>query len=362
MTDGLEMVSKFVDAARLAQFTFIDMARCAAGAMIGQFGFNPRECQNRVVASTPFWRLREYRSQRGPCLLIIPAPIKRHYIWDLSPAVSAVGQCLRHGLHVYLLEWLPASAETAALGLEDYLDAISAALDRIGREAEGATRPVLMGHSLGGTLAAILGALSQDSQRGLVLLSAPLCFEPTTSPFRDALVSIVPKSFSFDGEQTVPGSLLAEVSTLASPRIFFWERFRDAAHSFSDRSIWSTILSVERWALDEMALPGRLVDEILMLLYRENRLCRGTLTVRGRCAVPALMRNPALAVVNSADGVAPLASVVPFLAAMPASTHTRTIECVQETGVGLQHLSVLIGRDAHARIWPEILSWIADLD
>ncbi|HTV34452.1 MAG TPA: hypothetical protein VME69_15385 [Methylocella sp.] len=48
-------------------------------------------------------------------------------------------------------------------------------------------------------------------------------------------------------------------------------------------------MSVERWALDEVALPGRLVDEILTLLHRENRLCRGTLTAGGRCAAPALV-------------------------------------------------------------------------
>jgi polyhydroxyalkanoate synthase len=33
---------------------------------------------------------------------------------------------------------------------------------------------------------------------------------------------------------------------------------------------------VERWALDEAPLPGKLVQQIVAGLYRENRFCRGT--------------------------------------------------------------------------------------
>ena len=42
------------------------------------------------------------------------------------------------------------------------------------------TTPFLVGHSLGGTLAAIFTALAPASTRGLILLGAPLCFEPAT--------------------------------------------------------------------------------------------------------------------------------------------------------------------------------------
>jgi len=27
-------------------------------------------------------------------------------------------------------------------------------------------------------------------------------------------------------------------------------------------------------------------------------------------------------------------------------------------GLGLQHLAVLVGRQAHAALWPEIISWL----
>ena len=36
----------------------------------------------------------------------------------------------------------------------------------------------------------------------------------------------------------------------------------------------------------------------------------------------------------------------------------RVIEYPGETGVGLQHLAILVGRQAYAHVWLEIVSWI----
>ena len=59
----------------------------------------------------------------------------------------------------------------------------------------------------------------------------------------------------------------------------------------------------------------------------------------------------------TADEVAPLASVKPFIDATPA-TGARIIQYPGEVGVGLQHLGILVGRQARAHVWPEIISWI----
>ena len=72
---------------------------------------------------------------------------------------------------------------------------------------------------------------------------------------------------------------------------------------------------------------------------------------------PSNLSVPALAVVTMADDVAPLASVKPCIDAMPA-TGVRIIQYPGEVGVGLQHLGILVGRQARAHVWPEIISWI----
>jgi poly[(R)-3-hydroxyalkanoate] polymerase subunit PhaC len=218
----------------------------------------------------------------------------------------------------------------------------------------GGTKPFLI-DSLGGTFAAIAGALEPQSVRGLVLLGSPLCFQPGSSPFRDSLVSIAPPSLA--DIDVVPGSLLSQISALAAPDSFIWSRVRDAALSIADPAALDIHARVERWALDEVPLPGRLVDQILGWLYREDRFYRGILTIRDGTVGPSNLRLPTLAVVNTADEVAPPASVRPFIEAMPGRG-AGVIEYTGETGVGLQHLAILAGRKAYARVWPEILAWL----
>ena len=131
----------------------------------------------------------------------------------------------------------------------------------------------------------------------------------------------------------------------------------DTASSITDRQTLEINARIERWALDEVPLPGKLVHQIVQWLYRENRLCRGTLKVSEILVGPSSLSVPALAIVTTADEVAPLASVKPFIDAMPA-TGARIIQYPGEVGIGLQHLGILVGRQARAHVWPEIISWI----
>jgi poly[(R)-3-hydroxyalkanoate] polymerase subunit PhaC len=338
-----------------AQFAMADILRRAQGDALGAFGLSPTECRYRIVASGSHWRLRDYADQdTSTSLLVVAAPIKRPYIWDLAPSVSAVRHCMRERFHVYLLEWMPASPDNANKGLDEYADAICECIAIVSVESRS-TGPFLVGHSLGGTLAAISGALAPGSIRGLVLLGTPLCFRPESTSFRDALVSLVPSPLS--EAEPFPGSLLSHMSALAAPGTFIWSRLMDAALSMTDRHALDIHARVERWALDEVALPGKLVHQIVDWLYREDRFCRGALTVRETLLGPSSFSVPTLAVVNVADEVAPLASVAPFIDAMPTG-HASIIEYPGEVGVGVQHLGILVGREAHARVWPQIISWL----
>ena len=83
--------------------------------------------------------MRAYGGPDGrPSLLIIAAPLKRPYLWDLAPSVSAVRYCLHQGLRVYLLEWAPPSSGSGNAGLVEYADqAIGEAVATFSRETGG---------------------------------------------------------------------------------------------------------------------------------------------------------------------------------------------------------------------------------
>ena len=102
------------------------------------------------------------------------------------------------------------------------------------------------------------------------------------------------------------------------------------------------------WALDEIPLPGKLVHQIIDELYRENRFCRGKLKIHEKFVGPHGLSTPTLMVINTADQIAPLASLIPFTEKM--TTKTQTIQYPGEVGVCLQHLGILVGRQAQASI------------
>ena len=266
----------------------MDALRQMQGEALEAWGLGPIECSysvrcfGRALAPSPVFRRRDTRSS----LLIVAAPIKQPYIWDLLADVSVVRYCRSCGFRVFLLEWTPPSRGNRNAGLADYAgQSIGEAVATITKASSG-VQPFIMGHSLGGTLAAIFAALAPDSIRGLVLLGAPLCFEKGSSPLRDGIVSIVPNSFP--DMDVVPGSLLSHLCALACPETFVLARLTDAGVSMSDPHAALTHARIERWALDEFPLQGKLVHEILEWLFREDRFCDATLSISGKTLGPVL--------------------------------------------------------------------------
>lgn len=335
------------------EFLALDVVRIAQAEVLRRLGFGPAERPYCISATGPQWRLRDYGGGPRASLLVIGAPIKRPYIWDLAPSLSALGYCLDQGFHLHLIEWTPPKLGDESNGLDDYVDAISQCLGIVA--AGTADRaPILLGHSLGGTLAAIFAAYDSASPAGLVVLGAPLCFGAGASPYRDDVIGLTgPTPLP---RELVPGSFLSQVSALASPSTFVWSRLADSLISLADALSFETHLRVEHWALDEVALHGQFVGQVLDWLYREDRLYRGCLPIRGRLLGPHNLTTPTLAVVDAADGVAPRCAVEPFLRGSPAPS--AVLEYPGESGVALQHLALLVGRGARVELWPQIIAWI----
>ena len=346
-------------------YALLDEARRRAGRALDAAGLGPVEAQYRVAAEMPGARLRAYQppeaAPEGPVLLVVAAPIKRAYIWDLLPEVSVVRRCLDRGLRVYLLEWLDPGPAEDGFGLSDYAERLPlAALDAVAAET-GEAAAVLAGHSLGGTFAAVLASLHPERVRGLVLVDAPLAFGPDRGGPLARAVAAAPQARALRGlaGSPVPGSFTALLSAAAAPEAFVAQRWADLGASLSDPLAAAVHARVGRWALDELAMPGRLFDEVLERLYRENRLAAGTLEVGGRRTGLDRLRGPVLAVVNPPGRVVPPGSVLEGLAAMPPDVPRRVLRYGGERGPALQHLGPLVGPEAHARLWPDILDWVA---
>src|SRR5437763_437870 len=141
---------------------FVDAARRQIGDFLAAAGFGPGGTRHRILLELPGARLRMYshgKRQLGPALLIITAPFKRAYIWDLMPQVSVIRRCLTEGVRVYLLEWMIPAESDNDFGLAEYASQWPIAAIEAIQDDAGSSGPVLVGHSLGGTFAAICASL-----------------------------------------------------------------------------------------------------------------------------------------------------------------------------------------------------------
>ncbi len=337
----------------------LDHIRRLQGQLLDVMGLAPIETASRVVFSRPPITLKKYGDgdEAGPIVLIVPAPIKRAYIWDLAPWASVVQQCLHHGLRVYMIHWEQPGAAEQALGLAAYADqCILACLDAIAAECDQ-HRAFLAGHSLGGTFAAIFNALHPDRVQGLALLSAPLDFGPDGGALAGFVEGAPDAHLITALLGTVPGSFLSMAGTLAAPTSFIGARWADWLNSFPDVQAQQTHLRVVRWTLDELAMPRQLLEEVVELLYRENRFMAGTLTIRGRRAAAASVEAPLVSVVDRRSRVVPPVAVLPFYEVV-GSRDKRVLWYAGDVGVALQHVGMLVGKRAHQEVWPEILQWV----
>jgi polyhydroxyalkanoate synthase subunit PhaC len=339
-----------------AALEILDASRRRGGRALAAAGLGPHTTPSTVLPVAPGVQLRTYPSapDGGPPVLLVPAPIKRSYVWDLEPEVSVVAHAIRRGLPPYLVEWTDVPADDPGTGLEHYADTLLRACLDVVSARTGARRIAVAGHSLGGTLAAIFAARRPERVTALALLEAPLRFGDAAGSFASFVATTPSATIAHLARGGVPGAFLDVVSAAAAPREFSLERRLDLFRSLNDPAAVRTHLRVLRWAGDEFRMPGALFRDVVERLYRDDGFARGALEVAGDRVGPAALTAPLTTVFAPRSAVIPPGSVVPVHEAA-AATDKVLLEYSGDVGVALQHVGVLVGRTAHRDLWPRIL-------
>jgi len=95
-------------------FEHLDRMRQLQGTLLDAFGLGPVEAPYRETFTAAGVSLRRYGSsgERGPLVLIVPAPIKRPYIYegDVGVSLQHVGPLVGRRAHALLwpriVEWI----------------------------------------------------------------------------------------------------------------------------------------------------------------------------------------------------------------------------------------------------------------
>jgi polyhydroxyalkanoate synthase len=329
-----------------------DRFRRSVGLALDQMHLGPLETVWDAVLSEPGFALRHYGAAEphAPPVLVVPAPIKRPYIFDLMPPVSVVQRLLEADFSVYVMDWR--EEPHADWGLAEYASAwVGAALAAIAERHE--SKPVLIGHSIGGTFAAIFTAREPERVQKLLLLAAPLRFGKEAGDLAPIVGASLPGNTVAELAGGVPGSLLDVASCAGAPEEFVAGRWQDAFASLLEPEAFLVHQRVIRWTLDEFAQPVRLFSEIVEQLYRADAFARGELRLAGKKALPeALTQLPVATVIDETSRVVPPASSLGPLSKPEVFTYKP------EVGVALQHVGPLVGRRAHRELWPRLVEWI----
>jgi polyhydroxyalkanoate synthase len=304
--------------------------------------------------TTTLYRDRSSNRRHALPVLLVFALINRPDIFDLRPGHSYVEYLLDEGFDVFLIDWGVPGDEDADMGLDSFVcDELVWGIRETLR-ASGQEELSLVGWCIGGSLVAMHAAIEDRSPaRNLVLLTTPV---DTTGSLYGKWVG----RDSFDVDlvaevlPSIPGAGIDWANKMMKPVTNWWTTYRQ---------LWDRVLAgdgrreayqpMARWVADNPPFPGRAYREWITWMYKENRLVRGALRLRGRLVDLRRIDQNLLVVTAGADHIAPRPGTMPLLDLVSSEDVTH----VDRPG---GHIGLMAGSKARNEIWPEIAEWLAE--
>jgi len=267
----------------------------------------------KVVLRNDLIELMQYRPATAAVhpepVLIIPSPILKYYILDLSPHNSLVKYLVGKGHTVFMLSWRNPDARDRELGVDHYLRlGIRAAIDAVG--AVTGQKLHTVGYCLGGTfLAAVAAAMASAGEESLASLTL-LATEVDFTEAGELAIFIDDSQLAYLEDLTweqgyLDGKQMSGAFTLLNSNDLIWSRIvRQYLMAEPPK-----VTDLTSWNVDTTRLPHRMHTEYLRNLYLNNDLASGRMRFDGRAIALSDIRTPIFLVGTERDHVAPWRSV-----------------------------------------------------
>jgi polyhydroxyalkanoate synthase len=303
---------------------------------------------------TTLYRYRSSNRRYRVPLLLVFALINRPDIFDLRPGSSFVEFLLAEGFDVFLLDWGYPEEEDSDMGLDNYVcDEMVSGIREV-RRASGQDEVSLLGWCIGGTLSLLYGGSQEDNPvRNMVLLTTPVDTQGalyTTWVGRESF----DVDYVADGYQAIPGAAIDFANKLMKPVTNYWTTYRqlwEAVLDGQDRR--EAYQAMARWIADNPPFPARAYREWITWMYKENRLVRGNMWLRGERVDLSRIDQSLLVVTAGADHIAPPEGTHPLFDMVSSDDVTR----LDRPG---GHIGLMAGSKARNEIWPDIAHWLSE--
>jgi polyhydroxyalkanoate synthase subunit PhaC len=287
-------------------------------------------------------------------LLLVFALMNRPYILDLRPGHSFVEFMVTQGYDLYLLDWGSPGPEDKNLKFDDYtLDYMPRAIRKV-KTISGSDEFSLLGWCIGAILAAIYSALKpDDGLRNLILLTAPLDFSNkqglTFARWTDERYFDIDKVLAAFGN--MPGEMIDYGAKALKPVENYVTNYVKLWDNLDDQRMVEAWHAMNSWVTDNVPLAGGVFRQLIVDLYRNDRLMRGEMVIRGERVDLARIRANLLTVIAQGDHITPSCQSEPIMSKVGSVDK-------ELFAVAGGHIGIMAGSGASKHTWPHINAWL----
>jgi polyhydroxyalkanoate synthase subunit PhaC len=265
------------------------------------------------------------------------------------PGKSFAEWLVAQGFDVFCIDWGTPGDEDRYVTFDDIVDgAIGRAIKKVSETVSHGKTHVL-GYCMGGTLAAIHGAVHPERIQSFVALAAPVKFNDGSLLAQwtnqkgfdlDALVS---------GTGNVPWQLLQGAFQMLRPTLPLMKAVNLIDRAWNDEFL-DGFLALETWGNDNVSLPGEFYRTYIGDLYQKDLLLQGQFRLRGQRVDLKNFTSPTLAVTFEHDNIVPGPSAAALIEACGAKDK-------QHLHLPGGHVGAVVSKHAAKTLWPQLVAF-----
>jgi polyhydroxyalkanoate synthase subunit PhaC len=287
-------------------------------------------------------------------LLLVFAVMNRPYILDLRPGHSYVEFMLKRGYDVYLLDWGAPGPEDKNMDFGDYaLEYLPRAIRKL-KTISKVEEFSMLGWCIGAIIATTYAALRpNDGLRNLILLTAPLDFSDkeaitfarwTAEPNFD--VDKVLQAFG-----NMPAEFIEYGAKALKPVENYVGNFLRLWDNLDDPKVVDAWHAMNTWVTDNIPMAGATFRQLIVDLYRNDRLLKGEWVLRGERVDVGKIRANLLTVIAEGDHITPPCQS----RAIMSRVSSKDKELFSVPG---GHIGIMAGSGASKVTWPHLDGWL----
>lgn len=308
----------------------------------------PKEVVWKKNKSTLYYYAAKDKKYETP-ILIVYSLVNKPFILDFAPGASCVEGLTNLGYDVYLLDWGEPGYEDRDTNLSDYVvDYLDKAVKRVLHHSN-AEDITLFGYCLGGTLAAMYTAITDEPIKNLIVATIPVDFSVMAGPkkwaegLKNGDLNI---SRLVDVYGNIPASFMKSMFRAVTSPVYYTP-YVSLLNRAYDKKYVDKWARMNKWTSGHVAFAGAAFKQMMEDFTKDNKLIKGELNIRGKQVDLKNIKANVFAIASKRDQIVPIEQTEPFINLVSSEDKTYKV-------VDAGHVSL-----AYSKGFPEMLDeWL----